>query len=267
MNVKNPQLRVKLFYTLFLFLHCCFVTIATAQVTVSAPTKMVALNEEFVVELRATTRDSLSSLQFSFAWNPAVVSYQRLDTIGGFPPSSESSEFGLGNRATGKLSFLWLDRSNRGYRVPTDSFLIFKIVFKAVGANGTTSALQFVGTPTSMKASDANLVSVVVTGRDGSAIIGTTAVFSPDTEGVFLGQNFPNPVDNQTVIPISFVEKEDIILEVTNLKGKVFLMQNYHFEAGRHEIRLHTEGVLPRGIFIYSIRSKQGLASRVLIKI
>jgi hypothetical protein len=227
---------------------------------------MVAVNETFSIELRATTRDSLSSLQFSFTWNPAVLAFQQLDTLGGFPPSAESSEFGLGNTATGKLSFLWISSSLRGYRVPSDSFLIFKIVFKAIGANGTSSPLQFVGTPTSIKASNADLMSLAVTSREGSVKVGTTAIFSQNTEGVFLGQNFPNPFDNQTVIPVNLIDADDVSLEVTDLKGKIFLMRKYHFDAGRHEIRLHTEGVLQNGIFIYNIRTSRGLASRVMIK-
>ena len=227
---------------------------------------MVAVNETFSVELRATTRDSLSSLQFSFSWNPAVIAFQQLDTLGGFPPSAESAEFGLVNTATGKLAFLWLASSLRGYRVPTDSFLIFKIVFKAVGASGTSSALQFVGTPTSIKASNADLMSIAVTSREGSVKVGTTAVFSPNTEGVLLGQNFPNPVDNQTVIPVNLTDADDVALEITNLKGEIFLIKKYHFEAGRHEIRWDTEGVLQNGIFIYNIRTSRGLVSRVMIK-
>ncbi len=227
---------------------------------------MVAVNETFSIELRATTRDSLSSLQFSFSWNPSVLAFQQLDTIGGFPPSAESSEFGLGNTSNGKLSFLWITNSLRGYRVPIDSFLVFKIVFKAVGTNGTSSPLQFVGTPTSIKASNANLMQLTVTNKEGSVKVGTTAIFSPNTEGVLLDQNFPNPIDNQTVIPVSLTEADDISLEVVNLKGEIILIRKYHFDAGRHEIRLDTEGVLQNGIFIYNIRTSRGLASRVMIK-
>ena len=237
-----------------------------AQATLLAPTKMVALNETFTVELRVTSRDSLSSLQFSFSWNPAVIAFQSIDTLGGFPPSADANEFGLSNTSTGKFSFGWIDGSPRAYRVPTDSFLIFKAVFKAIGTNGTTSPLQFVGTPTSIRASNANLLAVAVTTREGSVKVGTSAVFSQNTEGVFVGQNFPNPVDNQTVIPISLVEKEDITLEITNIIGNVFLIKKYQFEAGRHEIRLNTEGVLPSGLFIYNVRTKRGVASRMMIK-
>lgn len=227
---------------------------------------MVAVNETFSIELRATTRDSLSSLQFSFSWNPAVLAFQQLDTLGGFPPSAESSEFGLSNTATGKMSFLWLSTSNRGYRVPSDSFLIFKIVFKAIGANGTSSPLQFVSTPTSIKASNADLMSIAVTNREGSVKVGTTAIFEKNTEGVLLGQNFPNPIDNQTVIPVNLTKADDVSLEVTDLNGKIILIRKYHFDAGRHEIRLDTEGVLQNGIFIYKIRTSHGLASRIMIK-
>jgi hypothetical protein len=237
-----------------------------AQVTLSAPTKMVALNEEFTVELRATTRDSLSSLQFSFAWNNAVITFLRVDTLGGFPPSAIVDEFGLSNTNSGKLTFLWIDGSNRGYRVPTDSFLIFKVVFKATGGNGTISPLQFVSTPTSMKASNANLVAIAVTGREGSVRVGTTAIFDAYTEGSSLGQNFPNPVDNQTVIPVFMKEADDVTFELTDVIGKVFVTKKYHFEAGQHEIQFYTEGSLPSGVFVYSLRTKRGLLKRILIK-
>lgn len=232
----------------------------------SAPTKMVGLNEEFSVELRATTRDSLSSLQFSLAWNATVLTFLRVDTIGGFPPSATSDEFGLSNTASGKLAFLWIDGSIRGYRVPTDSFLIFKVVFKAIGGNGTNSAVQFVSAPTQMKASNANLVSVAVTARDGSVKVGTTGVFASDTEGVSLNQNFPNPVDNFMVIPFSMKKTTAVLLEITDLKGAVYLTKKYYFEAGRQEIRVDTEGVLPSGIFIYSLHTKDGVASRLFVK-
>jgi hypothetical protein len=256
---------LKLLYIILIPLFC-LTTDAAAQVVLSAPTKMVAPNEEFAVELRATTRDSLSSLQFSFAWNAAVVAFQRIDTVGGFPPSAISDEYGLSNSASGKFTFLWITTSNRGYRVPSDSFLIFKAIFKAVGGNGTSSALQFLSTPTTMKAGNADALAVAVTGRNGNVQVGTTAVFSADTEGVSLEQNFPNPVANQTTIPVFVKEAEDVQLEVTNLIGKIFLMQNYHFEAGRHEIRLSTAGVLPNGFFIYKLRTKRGTVSRMLIK-
>ena len=251
---------------IFLISLFCLTTAATAQVTLSAPTVNVALNATFTVELRVTTRDSLSSLQFSFAWNPAVLSFQQVDTLGGFPPSAVSDEFGLSNTAGGKLTFLWLDRSSRGYRVPTDSFGVFKIVFKAIGTNGTSSALQFVNSPTTTKASNANLVTIPMTVREGLIKVGTTAVFSQNTEGGVLGQNYPNPFDMQTVIPVTLQERDDVTLEVTDLTGKFFLIKKYPFEAGRHEIRLTNTDVISNGIFIYNLRTKRGLLSRVFIK-
>ena len=256
---------MKLLYILIISLHC-FVASVTAQVTLFAPAKMVAPNETFTIELRLTTVDSLASLQFSFAWNAGVIAFQSLDTLGGFPPSAEATEFNLNNTATGKLAFIWIDRSVRGFKIPTDSFLVFRIIFKAIGANGTNSLLQYATTPTTIRASNANLIAVAVTPRDGSVKVGTSAVFSQNTEGVFVGQNFPNPVDNQTVIPIILVEKEDVSLEITNIIGKIFLIKKYQFQAGRHEIRLNTEGVLPSGLFIYNVRTKHGLVSRMMIK-
>jgi hypothetical protein len=256
---------LKQLYTFIISLFC-LTTAATAQVTLSAPNVNVALNATFTVELRATTRDSLTSLQFSFAWNPAVLAFQRVDTVGGFPPSAISDEFGLSNTAGGKLTSLWIDGSSRGYRVPTDSFIVFKIVFKAIGANGTSSALQFVAAPTTIKASNANLVTIPVTLREGLVRVGTTAIFTSNTEGVTLGQNYPNPFATQTIIPVTLQEMDDVTLEITDLIGKKILIKKYHFEAGRHEIRLTNMDVISNGIFIYNLKTKRGLASHAFIK-
>ena len=254
----------------FITLIILLTTDVTAQVTLVAPTKMVRTNDSVVVELRAKSRETLSTLQFTLSWNPALLSFGRLDTLGGFPPSVVPDEFGLSNVAQGKLTFVWITTSLSGLKI-TDSLDVFKVVFKAIGANGTSSPLQFVTSPTQIKASNADLTAISVTTQEGSVKIGTTATKeqmldnSPIT-GLQLEQNKPNPFQSQTIIPFSLRESDNVILSVFDFQGHKVLEKKGFYAAGTHEIILNTEGGLISGFYVYSIRTQRAVESKVFIK-
>ena len=254
-----------LYFTIFTILLLTSAAVS-AQVTLSSQFKSVRVGDSVTIELRATTRDTLSTLQFSLAWNPNVLSFGRVDSIGGFPPSAEVFEYGLSNTALGKLSWVWIDRSNQGYRLPTDSFLIFKVVFKAIGTNGTNSPIQFTNDPTAMKGSNARFAQIATSGQSGNVQVGTTAIFEQNTEGVELQQNAPNPIDNQTVIVFSLREADNVALQIFNAQGQLVFEQNEFFSVGEHQIRLNTEGVLSPGFYTYGLRTRRGFNSKKLIK-
>jgi hypothetical protein len=241
----------------------------TAQVTLVAPTKMVRSGDSVVVELRAKSQASLSTLQFTLSWNATLLSFGRVDTLGGLPPSAITDEFGMSNTASGKLTFVWISTSNAGFRV-VDSIEIFKIVFKATGANGTSCPIQFVASPTPIKASNADLVSIAVTSQEGSVKIGTTAIKEQTfnnlpKSGLRLEQNKPNPFQNQTVIPFYLSESDNVVLAVFDLNGQKLLEKKAFFNAGSHEWLLNTEGVLQSGSYIYSVKTQRGIESKVFI--
>jgi hypothetical protein len=250
----------------FITVLTLFTTFVTAQVTLVAPTKMVKSGDSVVVELRAKTRDTLSTLQFTMSWNPAILSFGRVDTVGGFPPSAISEEFGSSNIAQGKLTFVWISTNINGFKIP-DSLEVFKIVFKAIGANGTTSPLQYVATPTPIKASNAQLMGVAVTSQEGIIKLGTTAINEQSRQnGLLLEQNKPNPFHGQTVIPFYLNEADEVFLSVCDFKGQKLIEKKGFYDTGLHEWTLNTEGVLPNGFYVYSIRTRGGFDSKVFIK-
>jgi hypothetical protein len=257
---------MKLFY-FSIFFFTAQISCLTAQVTLVASSALVRSGDSVAVELKALSRDTLSTLQFTLTWDPSVLTFNRLDTLGGLPPSAETSEYGLTNVSQGRMSFIWIERTIGGFRV-RDSVGVFKIVFKAIGANGTSSAIQFTGSPTSIRASNARLLGISVTSQNGLVRIGTSSVSPVDTEGgLQLEQNTPNPVDNHVTIRFSTPVTENISLAITDLTGRTVLIQERFFTAGRHEWRLNTEGVLSRGFYVYSIRTKSAIVSKRLFKI
>ncbi|MBL7814918.1 MAG: T9SS type A sorting domain-containing protein [Saprospiraceae bacterium] len=252
------------FITILFFLTA---RVTTAQVTLVAPSKMVRSGDSVIVELRAKTRDTLSTLQFTVSWNPSVLNFGRVDTLGGFPPSAIPDEYGMSSAAQGKLTFVWISTSTNGLRIQ-DSLEVFKLVFKAIGANGTNSSIQFVGSPTQIKASNAQLISLMVTGQDGNIKIGTTATYENAdlNQSLVVGQNRPNPFSHQTVIPFSTNTSEEITLTLFDMKGSQILQKKQFFEAGKHEWLLDTEGIISSGFFIYQLTTKSDFFSKTLIK-
>lgn len=253
----------------FITLIILLTTDVTAQVTLVAPAKMVQAGDSVVVELRAKSRDTLSTLQFTLTWNASLLSFGRVDTLGGFPPSAIPDEFGLANTNQGKLTYVWVSTNLKGLRI-ADSLEVFKIVFKATGTNGTSSPLQFAASPTQIKASNVNLVAIPVTTQEGSVKIGTTAtneqILSIPINGLQLGQNKPNPFHNQTIIPFSLSEPDDVILSVYDFKGQQVLEKKGFYSAGTHEITLNTEGVLLNGLYVYSIRTYHSVERKMFLK-
>ncbi len=269
LNIFKQNRKMK--HPYFFILILIFLTTAVAaQVTLVAPTKMVKSGDSVVVELRVKTRDTLSTMQFTMSWNPSILSFGRVDTLGGFPPSAVSDEFGYSSISQGKLAFVWISSSNSGLKI-ADSLEVFKIVFKAIGANGTNSPLQYVASPTQIKASNAQLMSLVVTTQEGSIKLGTTATKEDKSyitlvSSLELKQNKPNPFHNQTIIPFALRESSEVILTVYDFKGQKVLEKKGFYNAGEHEWVLNTEGVLVSGFYVYSIRTQQGYESKVFIK-
>lgn len=264
---QNRKMKHPYFFILILFF---LTTVVTAQVTLVAPTKMVKSGDSVVVELRVKTKDTLSTMQFTLSWNPSILSFGRVDTLGGFPPSAVTDEFGYSNTSQGKLTFVWISSSNSGLKI-ADSLEVFKIVFKAMGANGTNSPLQYVASPTPIKASNAQLMSLAVTTQEGSIKLGTTATKEENSLNVFvssleLKQNRPNPFHNQTIIPFELRESSEVALAVYDFKGQKVLEKKGFYNRGEHEWVLNTEGVLVNGFYVYSIRTQKGHESKVFIK-
>lgn len=254
----------------FITLIILLTTDVTAQVTLVAPIKTVRTNDSVVVELRAKSRETLSTLQFTLSWNPALLSFGRLDTLGGFPPSVITEEFGISNVTQGKLTFVWITSSLNGLKI-NDSLEVFKVVFKAVGANSTSSPLQFVSSPTQIKASNADLVPISVTTQEGSVKIGTTAtkdqmLSNSLITGLQLEQNKPNPFQSKTIIPFSLRESDEVTLSIFDFRGHKVLEKKAFYAAGVHEIVLNTEGGLTSGFYVYSVRTQRAVESKVFIK-
>jgi hypothetical protein len=80
-----------------------------------------------------------------------------------------------------------------------------------------------------------------------------------------VGQNFPNPSNGVTAIPVNFKNSTDVKLTVVDLLGKVVFNQAFeNIPAGSSQIDLNM-GNLTSGVYVYSIEAEGFKTSRKMI--
>lgn len=91
----------------------------------------------------------------------------------------------------------------------------------------------------------------------------------PESSGLALDQNYPNPAANSTVISYAIPERGDVVLEITNLLGQqVKVLQSGVQEAGFYSVEIDL-AELNSGIYYYSLtfnNSEQMVRKMVIVK-
>ena len=82
-----------------------------------------------------------------------------------------------------------------------------------------------------------------------------------------LGQNQPNPFNNNTLININLNSPNEITFEITDVTGKIVRTSNFgNLGAGSHQINVSADG-LKSGVYFYSIVSDNNkLTKRMIIQ-
>ena len=100
-------------------------------------------------------------------------------------------------------------------------------------------------------------------------LIDTTGVGITNSNGVFnftLGQNIPNPANNNTIIDYSVPAEGEVIFKVHSMNGQLLYARTIQSEAGKQFIELNTNG-LAAGVYLYSLEYKgQKLVKRMSVK-
>lgn len=94
----------------------------------------------------------------------------------------------------------------------------------------------------------------------------TTSINDIDeANGFSLGQNYPNPVQNQTRIQFSVGEASDVTLSVYNVVGeKVFVPVQQYYLPGTYEILFNSDK-LSRGAYFYRLEAGKYSAMKKMI--
>jgi hypothetical protein len=271
MNASKILTLMKHRYSIFTFFFFLYTLPLMAQITLLIPDKRV-VKEGFVdAEVRVKTRDSITALQFLLTWDPNVLEYSSIENLSLQGGGTIEEIFGLNNIYDGNIKFIWISNAANGIKL-VDSAMIFKVKFKAIGNKGASSKVKFDSTDRfKIKAIRANLAveTIPMTVRQGTITIeGTSAAQEvSDTEGsITLYQNAPNPITHQTVIPFNLRDAQVVNLKIYDIVGRVVYDKSVFFNNGKQEWALNTEGVLEKGIYLYSLKTNKGIVTKTMIK-
>src|SRR5690606_18259121 len=86
-----------------------------------------------------------------------------------------------------------------------------------------------------------------------------------EISGNWLGQNFPNPAQNTTIIPFRIEQANPVEIQLYNVQGKLIrTITNQNYPAGEHRVEINTSEI-PSGIYFYQLKSPGFVKSLKLI--
>jgi hypothetical protein len=97
----------------------------------------------------------------------------------------------------------------------------------------------------------------------GGEIIGLNRIQS--NELFTVGQNFPNPSNGNTSIPVNFKSNSAVNVTVVDLLGKTVYTQTFeNVAAGSNKLDLNMGSITP-GVYVYSVEANGFKTSRRMI--
>lgn len=131
----------------------------------------VAKGENICVDMIVDNFDRIETLQFSMAWDPTVLMFDRSESNS---LDISSSNFGLRDVNQGIIRFTWIDFDGMNGETLPDGSVLFRLCFKAVGEPGDSTAIVISDNPLPFEASNADLEDVCLKDRNEGNIINIT---------------------------------------------------------------------------------------------
>ena len=236
---------MKPFYALIFYFF--FVATLAAQVTLSLPTVSVKAGDNVVLYPRLTTKDSLSTLQFTLRWDPTVLQFVSADSLL-LPTVYGFDYFGTTDAANGFLRFAWVT-PNKPFYTTVDSAKLFRLIFKTANVNAK-STIAVVDSPVRYQAVNPSLNKLNVTHNDGQVtVMKTTGINDLSTaENFKLFTIFPNPFSSIITVPYYIGSAGTLRLEVFGVAGEKIFSEEKHVITGYEKQNISLEGK-PTGIY------------------
>jgi len=235
---------------------------AQGQLTVSASSLVQDPGDEFFIDITVQGFDSIAAMQWTMKWDSSVIEFLDLDNFG-LPTSASNpnTHFSFTFLSTGRLPFLWEPGTSGTVDLP-DNTKILRFKFKAVGAASTSTPFEFVDTPTGISVLGGG-GAVDVSFNAGKVKLTPVAVHTiEDLAEIHIS---PNPSDEDITIRFTTSQPIDLSWAVSDLSGKEILTRQFAKADGQQTILIDRDIFPATGVYLFSMRSAQGVLTRKLI--
>jgi len=170
-------------------------TATQGTVTLYADTISGTSGTQAAISVRGINFTNINSIQGTIEFDPAVVTYQSINYFG--LSGMNSSNFGLTQEASGKITFSWNDATLSGID-KSNGDPLFTILFSLTGSNGSQTSISFVNTPTAVEITDSLFNTFSATLTSGRIrISGTTS-----SQFSIKADSTSGPNGSQVLVPI-----------------------------------------------------------------
>lgn len=230
--------------------------------------------------IKVTNFDSIASMQYVIRWNPTVLKYSNINNFGAVP-GLDIQDFNTGNAIdSGYVKLLWeAPNVTTGVSLP-DSTTIFRLRFFVVGADTSSTPVQFTELTNTFPIIDFEVTKVVgpngaVKGFDenecfltnGFVAVGFTVATGEPSAADAFGLNIaPNPFVENTQATFSLQHKADVQVQVADATGRIVFQQDMPgLLAGQHQIDLDKAIFPSKGAYFLTVRAGSEMSVRSLI--
>jgi large repetitive protein len=209
--------------------------------------KAFAKGETFTMDLNTENATSLSGLQFTLKFNPAMV---ELKDINGLDIDLNDNNLGMTRINDGIITFSW----NKDNSVDVSQLL--KLTFLAKQDGNTSDLLNINSALTKAEAYNQDLDVMNI------------AIRSVASENGFdLYQNTPNPFSATTSISFTIPQASNVNFKIYDVTGKVLKLINKDYTAGTHTITIDKTQLGQSGVLYYQLKAGQNIATKKMVVI
>ena len=162
---------------------------------ISAPS-----GESICVPVTVMDFDGIAAMQFSLAWDPAVLEFTGTQNFG--LTDLTAGSFNIDGTDNGQIAVAWFDNAAQGITL-ADGTTIFELCFNVIGANGTSTNITFTDTPTARELAIAS-GTIDFQSSDGTITVEEGDVIMPPTgDGIINIGAIESPPGSSVCIPVS----------------------------------------------------------------
>lgn len=239
---------------------------AQCQLTFSASNLIQDPGDEFFVEIKAVQGfDSIAAVQLTMQWDQTVIEFLDIDTFG-LPLGSSviNDHFNYSYLSSGYLPFVW-DPGTGGTVDKPNNTTLLRFKFKAIGPPSSSTLYQFNDSITAISALAGYDYHTIDFNFESGEIKLTPVMALQGIEGLSEMTVSPNPSSEDIKVRFFLNQPTTMIWALTDLLGKELTTGQFAQASGSQIIKIDREVFPETGIYLFSMRSAQGVLTRKLI--
>lgn len=158
--------------------------------------------------------------------------------------------------ANGIYSFVWYNAAGNKL-APNEAVLTFKLRTKQQGMLSNSMEIN----------SRAISASAVISSHEVplNLVFRNSTKLSQGIASLSVDQNYPNPFQDETVIPVRLSENSDFELIVTDLQGRVLLSKSYRGSMGLNNVKIEREQLQQAAVLFYTVKNDKSSVTKKMV--